>query len=197
VSLCRECPLNQLPYDPKASVPGVGSPTARVFVIGEAPGEKESQTGMPFVGPAGQLLQELMSDAGYTFDDVFVTNTVKHRPPANRVPTSLERTACSGFLSAQLQAVDPKVILAVGKSAAKALAELSGIDIPDKGLRGYTFNLTLSGNSWPVICTWHPAYILRNQNSPAKAELLSDLKAALAFTEAIDGNQSHIQDNPS
>ena len=195
MSLCKNCPLNQSPYDPGLVVPGVGSPTARVFAIGEAPGEVESKTGVPFVGPAGKLLQDLMIQAGYDADSIYVTNAVKHRPPSNRTPTVEERKACSHFLAAQILAVNPRVILAIGKSAAKAVAELGGVEIPDTGLRGYTFTIGINDKTWPVFCTWHPAYVLRNPKGTAGPELLSDLKAVLTFAELPDDCITSTTDN--
>lgn len=196
-SQCKSCPLNQPPYDPGKCVPGTGSATARVFLVGEAPGANEAQQGLPFVGRAGQLLQQVMLEAGYTLDDLFITNTVKHRPPDNRDPTPEERAACRGFLLEQLQAVDPVVVVAIGKPAAFSLAEICGHPIPNKSLRGYTFTLTTDTHSWPVICTWHPSYILRQQHTDKRSELKSDLQAALALARVYDDRKTHRQDAAS
>lgn len=149
-------------------VPGQGPENAACMLIGEAPGAQEDKQGLPFVGPAGQLLDRMLAAVGLKRAEVFVTNLVKCRPPANRDPQPEEVAACRGFLEAQVRTVRPRVILTLGRPAAQSL--LSS-DAPISALRG----------SWkeylglPLLPTFHPAYLLRNPL--AKAEAYADLKA--------------------
>lgn len=198
VSQCSNCPLNQAPYDPGQSVPGIGYSDAGVFLVGEGPGKNEAEAGVPFIGQAGDCLQDCMVDAGYGEGDFFITNVVKHRPPKNRDPTPQEREACRPWLIKQLVAVDPKVVVAIGKQASFALAEISGEEIPSKGLRGHTFKLKHQDKEWPVICTWHPSYVLRSRHKPqVREQLVSDLAAAYALAEVRDDYSANRQDSDS
>lgn len=169
-SQCRACRFNQAPYNPGKLVWSVGSEKAPVLGLGEAPGEAESLTGIPFVGKAGNCLQHLLIDAGYTLDDIYICNIMKHRPPNNETPTSTERALCAHFLQAQIDIVKPKAIIAFGKSAAFGLSEMISITIPKQGLRGYEFKY----KDIPVLCTWHPSYVIRG-NTWAGEQLLEDL----------------------
>ena len=134
---------------------GVGSPVAELMVVGEAPGQEEDRRGEPFVGQAGKLLDLLLLTAGFPRDRVYICNVLKCRPPNNRNPLPDEVAACSGFLRGQLEAVSPRVLLAVGKFAAQALLET---EESIGRLRGTV-------HSWhgiPLIATYHPAYLLRS-----------------------------------
>ena len=150
------------------------------MIIGEGPGKKESETGYPFVGLSGQLLQKALVTTGLKKNQLFIANVVKHRPPANRTPTKEEMLWCSTmYLHKQIVLVQPKQIVCVGKTATTALAALQSLTIPKSGLRGYTFNYDILGqDSIPVLSTWHPAYILRNRKK--LPELLTDLTIAFA-----------------
>lgn len=133
---------------------GEGSPTAEVVVVGEAPGQEEDRTGRPFVGRAGQLLDTLLMSVGLPRGDVYICNTLKCRPPQNRNPQPDELAACSRFLREQLDAISPRVMLAVGKFAAQALLET------DQSI-GRLRNVVHSYGGTPLIVTYHPAYLLR------------------------------------
>jgi uracil-DNA glycosylase len=109
---CPNCPLAK---GRVKAVPGEGPPDARVMLIGEAPGYHENQQGRPFVGPAGQFLEELLGVAGLKRSDVFITNVVKCRPPGNRDPQPEEIAACSDYLSRQTAAIKPRVIVTLGR----------------------------------------------------------------------------------
>jgi DNA polymerase len=140
---------------------GVGSPTARLMFVGEAPGEDEDKKGEPFVGKAGQLLTKMIEAMGILREDVYICNTVKCRPPNNRNPEPDELGSCEPFLKGQLAAVQPEVIVTLGKFAAQAL------------LRDATPISRLRGN-WreyegiPVMPTFHPAYLLRSPQEKGK-----------------------------
>ncbi|CAN5777972.1 hypothetical protein BH23GEM10_BH23GEM10_14550 [soil metagenome] len=134
---------------------GEGSPTAQVVVVGEAPGQEEDRTGRPFVGRAGQLLDTLLMSVGLPRGDVYICNTLKCRPPQNRNPQPDELAACGRFLREQLDAISPRVMLAVGKFAAQALLET------EQSI-GRLRNVVHSYGGTPLIVTYHPAYLLRS-----------------------------------
>lgn len=115
---CTKCPLAK---GRTHAVPGEGNPNAKVMFIGEAPGEQEDAQGRPFVGPAGRFLNELLALAGLEREEVFITNTVKCRPPNNRTPSNDELLACRPFLEAQIALIRPKVVCLLGAAALKAL----------------------------------------------------------------------------
>jgi DNA polymerase len=147
---------------------GQGPEPARLMLIGEAPGAQEDKQGLPFVGPAGQLLERMLSAVGLTRAEVYITNIVKCRPPENRDPRPEEVAACRPFLEAQVRALTPHVICALGRPAAQALLET---DAPISALRGRW----ASFQGIPLLPTFHPAFLLRD---PArKAEAYKDLKA--------------------
>ena len=111
----KKCTLCELFRAATHGVPGEGNPEARVMFIGEGPGWHEDQQGKPFVGNSGKFLSELIGKAGLTRDEVFITNIVKHRPPSNRDPLPDEITACSVYLERQIEAIDPDVIVTLGR----------------------------------------------------------------------------------
>jgi DNA polymerase len=112
VRRCRACPLHE---GTRNAVPGEGNPYAEVMLIGEAPGQHEDAQGRPFVGASGQFLTQLLAAAGYPRSEVFIANVAKHRPPANRDPMPDEIAACSDFLQRQVDAIDPLVIVTLGR----------------------------------------------------------------------------------
>jgi DNA polymerase len=134
ITRCKRCKLGT----PTArAVPGEGNPNSKVMFVGEAPGFYEDQQGKPFVGPAGKFLDELLKIAGFERKDVFITNVVKHRPPNNRDPELDELEACDGFLRGQIAAINPDVIVTLGRfSLAKfvpnvrAMRDIHGRAIP-------------------------------------------------------------------
>ena len=150
---------------------GSGSPRAEFVVIGEGPGADEDAQGKPFVGRAGQLLTKMLEAVQLSRDDVYITNTVKCRPPGNRNPEADELAACAPVLAAQLAVLQPKVILALGSVATQALLrtkEAIG------RLRG---KLHPYGNA-VLIPTFHPAFLLRNPGQEYKRMAWDDLKLA-------------------
>jgi uracil-DNA glycosylase len=148
---CHKCPLAA---GRTHVVFGRGSPTARLVVVGEAPGGEEDRTGLPFVGPAGKLLDLLLLAAGFHRDDVYICNVLKCRPPNNRDPRPEEVAQCAPYLHGQLEAIAPGAILAVGRFSAQTLADS---DAPIGRLRG----MVHSFRGVPVVATYHPAYLLR------------------------------------
>jgi uracil-DNA glycosylase len=150
---CTRCGLHETR---STVVFGEGDPGADVVVVGEAPGQEEDRTGRPFVGRAGRLLDLLLLTAGFPRESVYICNVLKCRPPNNRNPLHDEVSACTtSFLHGQLEAIAPKVLLAVGKFAAQALLQS---EESIGRLRGVTH--TYRGT--PLIVTYHPAYLLRS-----------------------------------
>jgi DNA polymerase len=141
------------------------------MIIGEAPGAEEDRRGEPFVGPAGQLLDEMLGAVGLVRGDVFIANILKCRPPENRDPRPAEVLACADHLNAQIKLVEPKLILAVGRIAAQSLLQE---EAPVGRLRGKVH--AYGPAAIPLIVTYHPAYLLR---SPAeKRKAWDDLRMA-------------------
>lgn len=148
---CRRCKLWRTRTH---LVFGEGSPTAELMFIGEGPGAEEDQQGRPFVGPAGQLLNNLLAKLGLRREEVYIANVVKSRPPGNREPEPDEIAACLPFLKKQIEAIQPRVIVTLGRVATQALLETG---TPLTKLRG-TWQ---SYQGIPVMPTFHPSYLLR------------------------------------
>jgi uracil-DNA glycosylase len=141
---------------------GRGSGTAELVVVGEAPGAEEDRAGLPFVGPAGRLLDLLLLSVGFHRDQVYICNVLKCRPPHNRDPRADEVATCAPFLHGQLAAVKPRAILAVGRFAAQVL---TGTEEAMGRLRGRVHDF----GGVPVVATYHPAYLLRTPSAARTA----------------------------
>ena len=137
-----------------------GNPQASIMFIGEAPGREEDLEGVPFIGRSGQLLDRMFAAIGLDRTSVYIANTIPWRPPGNRTPTPLETEICRPFFERQIELANPKLLVALGGPAAKALTNASeGI----LRLRGnWKSHITTSGIEIPVMPTLHPAYLLRN-----------------------------------
>jgi len=142
---------------------GVGDRSARWLFVGEGPGAEEDQRGEPFVGQAGRLLDNMLASIGIARGhDVYIANIVKCRPPGNRNPEAAEAQACSAFLRRQVELIQPRLVVALGKIAA---TNLLGRDVPVGSLRGRVHEY----RGVPLVVTYHPAYLLRNLPDKAKA----------------------------
>lgn len=186
VADCRACGLCE---KRRQTVFGVGHPQAHWMVVGEAPGEQEDLRGEPFVGPAGRLLDQMLAALGLTRAEtapegapaltperqVYIANTLKCRPPGNRNPEPAELARCEPYLVRQIELVQPRVILAMGRFAVQALLRT---DEPIGRLRGRVHRY----QGVPLIVTYHPAYLLRNLLDKAKA--WEDLCLAMDTMEA-------------
>jgi len=159
VAACTSCSLHT---SRTQTVFGVGDPQADWMIIGEAPGAEEDRRGEPFVGRAGKLLDEMLRAVGQSRDRVFIANILKCRPPNNRDPKAEESAACRGYLQRQIELIEPKIILAVGRIAAQLLLET---DEPVGRLRGSRHQL----GDTPLVVTYHPAYLLRSPSQKRKA----------------------------
>ncbi len=153
---CRACPLHEGRMN---VVPGEGSLDSPLMFVGEGPGEEEDKTGRPFVGRAGQMLTRLLKEVGIDREKVYITNVVKCRPPGNRVPTAQEMNACSHFLMAQIQIVNPKVIVALGSTALSFFLEKK---VSITKMRGKVIEW-IGGKL--IFPTFHPSYLLRNRST--------------------------------
>jgi DNA polymerase len=147
---CRKCRLCETRRN---AVPGEGSEDAKVMFIGEAPGEQEDTQGRPFVGQAGKLLTELLWSIGLRREEVFITNIVKCRPPANRPPRKDESSACKDYLNRQLKLVNPRIICPMGNSAIRTIMNL---DQSVSELHGVPFKIASS----TYLPLYHPAAAL-------------------------------------
>lgn len=159
VASCTGCALCE---SRTQTVFGVGDPGADWMIIGEAPGAEEDRRGEPFVGRAGKLLDEMLRAVGQGRDRAFIANILKCRPPNNRDPKPEESAACRGYLERQIDLVQPRIILAVGRIAAQLLLET---DAPVGRLRGTVHQL----DGMPLVVTYHPAYLLRSPSQKRKA----------------------------
>ncbi len=172
---CTRCKLCE---GRKNIVFGAGAPQSQLMFVGEGPGADEDIQGLPFVGRAGQLLDKIIEAMGYRRDDVYIANIVKCRPPENRAPEADETAQCIGFLFNQIEVIQPKLLVALGSSAATALlGSTSAISNLRGRLHAYPRNPKIS-----IMPTYHPAYLLRN---PAAKKLVwEDMKLVKNLLES-------------
>jgi len=159
ISQCTKCPLHQTRTQ---TVFGVGNPQADLMIIGEAPGASEDEQGEPFVGRAGLLLNEMLAAIGLQRDDVFIANILKCRPPNNRDPQKDEVDTCTPYLLQQIESIQPKLIVTVGRIAAQFLLETTTT-------LGKLRNQVHQYQNTPLIATYHPAYLLRAPREKIKS----------------------------
>lgn len=161
VAACTACALHQ---SRTQTVFGTGNTAATLMIVGEAPGFHEDKQGEPFVGRAGQLLNAMIKTMGFERSDVYIANILKCRPPENRDPQANEAARCTPFLNQQINLVQPRVLLAVGRIAAHYLLNTKA---SLESLRGKQH--VYGENHIPLIVTYHPAYLLRNPIDKKKA----------------------------
>ncbi|MEM3811201.1 MAG: uracil-DNA glycosylase [Conexivisphaerales archaeon] len=166
IVLCKKCDLGSIG---SRVVPGEGSVYPQIMIVGEAPGVNEEKVGRPFVGRGGKLLRNSLEKFGIR--NVYITNVVKHRPPKNRKPKKEEISACSAFLEFEINAIKPRVILALGRTA----SEYFGVKSRLSEANGKVFTV----NGIKVIACYHPAAVLRNVN--LKDEFNRAIKQAKSF----------------
>ena len=170
---CRECSLWETR---KSVVFGVGSRDAEVLFIGEGPGKNEDEQGVPFVGKAGQLLDDMLSIIGLKREDVYIANIVKCRPPENRDPLGVEQDACIGYLRRQVKLLRPKIIVCLGRIAAMRIIQ------PD-------FKITQQHGQWfkkgdfEMMAVYHPAALLRDPRR--RPETFEDFKGLQAKIKEV------------
>ena len=175
---CNDCMRCELGKTRTNIVFSDGNPdSAKAILIGEAPGENEDKTGTPFVGRAGKLLNEFLEKAGISRkDDLYIINTVKCRPPENRVPTDQEKAECSEYLLKQIEIVNPNVLIFCGSTALKSFYPKK---TPISKIRGEILELEIGGKLRKCVPIFHPSYLLRyhslEEGSPRDL-MLKDLK---------------------
>jgi DNA polymerase len=176
VCVCAKCP--HLARTRTQTVFGVGNPDAELMFVGEAPGADEDARGEPFVGRAGQLLTRIIETMGLSRDEVYIANILKCRPdmpkgvPGNRPPTPEEMQTCIGYLIEQIEIIQPRVVVALGATAVEGLL----------GARGAMRELRGKWHSYhdtPLMITYHPSYLLRNQSPGEKRKVWEDMMAVL------------------
>jgi uracil-DNA glycosylase family 4 len=175
----KRCTLCDLHKTRTQGVVGVGNRAAQWMVIGEAPGAEEDRQGEPFVGRAGLLLNSMLKAIGLAREQVFIANILKSRPPGNRDPRPEEVRACIPYLYRQIELIDPRLILCVGRIAAQTLLQ---VDTPIGKLRGTVHRIV---GDRPMIVTYHPAYLLRSPGEKRKS--WSDLLMAMQTFEQVAG----------
>jgi len=165
VAQCTRC--DELARTRTQTVFGVGNPQARIVFVGEAPGADEDKQGEPFVGRAGQLLNDIIKACRLQREDIYICNVLRCRPPGNRLPNPEEAVNCREFLDGQIAIVNPEYIVCWGACAAK---NLLGSEEAITKMRGKFYQYGRA----KVLCTYHPSYLLRNP--PAKKDVWEDMK---------------------
>ncbi len=172
---------------------GVGNPSAELMFIGEAPGADEDRQGEPFVGRAGQRLNQWIAELGLSREDVYIANVLKCRPPGNRDPRPEEVEKCSPFLQAQIRAIEPKVVVALGRHAGMLLSRRDDMTLRAMRQSRLTYDTGAKDAQGkpklvPLVVTYHPAYVLRQEGAaptPGRASpeemVIGDLRRALAM----------------
>ena len=182
VRVCTRCALSRRRTH---AVPGEGNVLSDVLLVGEGPGSREDATGRPFVGPAGELLTELLGGIGWERDDVFITNVVKCRPPGNRDPAPEEMAACAGYLERQGRALDPAVVVTLGRHSLQRY-------LPGARIGAVHGRLRRSPSGQHVFPMYHPAAALHQAS--LRETLFRDMRglpaALLAAREALGAERA-------
>lgn len=171
------CSLCRLSEKRRTVVFGEGHPRAPILFVGEGPGAEEDRTGRPFVGQAGQLLDEMIFAMGFERHEVYIANVVKCRPPGNRDPQEDEMAACAPYLDRQIELIAPRVLVALGKPASR---RLTGSSKPMGAMRGRWSTY----RGIPLMPVFHPAYLLRNPK--AKPQVWQDLQLIMQRLQTSD-----------
>lgn len=175
---CEKCLACELGQTRNNVVFSDGNPdTAKAILIGEAPGANEDMTGTPFVGRAGKLLNDFLAQVGIDREkDLYIINTVKCRPPQNRVPTNIEKEKCVEYLYEQIRIVNPKILIFCGSTALQSFYDKK---VPISKIRGEWLDIDVNGQKYKSMPIFHPSYLLRNHSMEAgkpRALMLEDLK---------------------
>ncbi len=181
---CRRCALCE---GRSSIVFGVGNPEAELMFVGEAPGYHEDRQGIPFVGRAGERLNIWLDILKVPRDKAYIANVIKCRPPNNRDPHPVEVARCSPFLHAQIRAIQPKVLVALGRFAGNLLSGSEGLQLFKMRERVLTYREAKHGTTVPLVVTYHPSYVLRQSGDAPPGQsnedqrVLSDLRRAVDF----------------
>ena len=176
ISSCQKCELYKTALN---AVPGAGNPNAKIVFIGEAPGANEDKQGLPFVGNSGKLLDKLLNGIELRREDVYIANILKHRPPDNRDPLPSEIKVCTPYLKAQLQVLEPKIIITLGRYALNYFLP----DVMISKVRGQISQITWQGLPLTLIPVYHPSAGLRNGSMLSALE--SDFQTIGKFLKTI------------
>lgn len=163
-------------------VPGEGKANAKIFVVGEAPGKNEAETGRPFCGQTGKILDELFESINLDRESVFITSVVKDRPQKNRDPTKEEIAWYAPYLDRQIEIIAPKVVVALGRFAMEYLFERYGVDLEKKTiseLHGSVFNGSVGAQKIKIVALYHPSASIYNQK--LKSVIKEDFKVLKQF----------------
>lgn len=172
---CQDCELHQTRQN---VVWGDGNDeTARIIFVGEAPGAKEDERGLPFVGRSGNLLRANIDDVGLPREEIFITNVIQCRPPGNRDPSQDEIQSCSRWLEAKIKVIKPKIVVAVGKFATAWFLDKEPKHVPITKIAGSR----LKRKDYILIPIFHPSYVLRNQSK--REEYLEQMRIVLGCFE--------------
>lgn len=182
---CTQCDLHKSRTNP---VVGSGNHSADILFIGEAPGEEEDKNALPFVGPAGNVLDKMLRYIGLDREDIYIANTIKCRPPSNADPTDEQKNECMSYLTRQIEAIKPKVIVCMGNHATKSIMTFAGLEKklePISKIHGKLFQADpiMFPAGIKVMPVYHPAAMLHNP--PLAEDLRKDfkkLKAAIGGT---------------
>lgn len=184
VSNCQRCSL----YKNKTNdVPGIGSQKAEMLFIGEAPGKEEDLKGEPFVGAAGKFLTEMIEGIGWKRNDVYIANVLKHRPPDNRDPETREIEACWPFLARQIELINPKLIVFLGRHSMNRFFPSFSIS----KVHGQAFRKPWNGKTQVFLALYHPAAAL--YNGSMREILESDFNKIPKILEKIDDTEDTIK----
>lgn len=173
---CGDCRACSLWETRRNMVFGVGNEQAEILFIGEGPGEQEDKQGVPFVGPAGKLLDDMLKMIDLDRTKVYIANTVKCRPPGNRDPLNIEQEACRGYLDRQIKLINPKIIVCLGRIAAMAM-----ISPEFKITREHGRFFDIDGRR--IMATYHPSALLRDVNK--RPEAFMDLRTLRKEIKAV------------
>jgi DNA polymerase len=173
VRSCTACALHQ---GRRNAVPGAGDPSASIMLVGEAPGQAEDQQGLPFVGPSGKLLTDILKAIGFSRDQVFIGNVLKCRPPGNRDPLPAEVQSCVPYLLRQIELIEPRVILCLGRIAAQTLLGTTA------SLRSLRQSVHFFAGV-PLMVTYHPAALLRDPSH--KRDTWDDVRLMRALHDML------------
>lgn len=192
IKTCQRCDLCKTAIQ---SVPGVGNPDAKIMIIGEAPGATEDIEGLPFVGRAGKLLDFMLAQINIKRSEIWIGNIIKHRPPQNRDPLPTEITACKPFLTKQIQIINPKLIITLGRFSMNYFLPEAKISTAHGILHTVELDQTTSTqntqtkidniDNYKLFPVYHPAAALRNTNM--KTTLLQDFLKIPAIISEIEG----------
>ena len=180
IKACRKCRLCQ---NATNAVPGEGNINAKIVFIGEAPGEVEDKTGRPFVGRAGKLLENMLRKIGYSREEVWIGNIIKHRPPENRDPLPDEITACEPFLEMQLKAIGPVLIVTLGRFSMSYFYS--------EGKISRDHGTVIKAKQYNVYPVYHPAAALRNPSM--MQEFTKDFERIPAILKKVESNNIIVE----